>query len=350
MSRAVALRISGCTDPPEQGVAMSTTHLETNLDLVVRSRHDAAAGVVTLDLCTGDGSPLPSWEPGAHVDLHLGADGPDGTAMVRQYSLCGDPGDRSYWRVAVLREPAGRGGSRFVHDELVAGATVHVRGPRNHFPFRQSKRYLFIGGGIGITPLIPMMAAAGASGAQWTLAYGGRSRESMAFVDELVAAHGDRVSVCPQDSRGLLDLPALLGRPQPDTEVYCCGPEPLLAAVESMCAHWPTGALHVERFAPKEVGERVVAGPFEVEIVSTGKVLTVTPEQTVLEVLQNNGVHVVLPLLARAAPGQGRAVLLRDQLSRLAQSGDRGGCRRPGRQQPERQPAHSEGRPSTARR
>jgi ferredoxin-NADP reductase len=237
---------------------MSTTHLETNLDLVVRSRHDAAAGVVTLDLCTGDGSPLPSWEPGAHVDLHLGADGPDGTAMVRQYSLCGDPGDRSYWRVAVLREPAGRGGSRFVHDELVAGATVHVRGPRNHFPFRQSKRYLFIGGGIGITPLIPMMAAAGASGAQWTLAYGGRSRESMAFVDELVAAHGDRVSVCPQDSRGLLDLPALLGRPQPDTEVYCCGPEPLLAAVESMCAHWPTGALHVERFAPKEAGERVV--------------------------------------------------------------------------------------------
>jgi ferredoxin len=107
-----------------------------------------------------------------------------------------------------------------------------------------------------------------------------------------VAAHGDRVSVCPQDSRGLLDLPALLGRPQPDTEVYCCGPEPLLAAVESMCAHWPTGALHVERFAPKEVGERVVAGPFEVEIVSTGKVLTVTPEQTVLEVLQNNGLFV----------------------------------------------------------
>jgi ferredoxin-NADP reductase len=267
---------------------MSTTHLETDIDLVVQHKHDAADGVVVVGLCSAGGAPLPSWEPGAHVDLHLGADG----AMVRQYSLCGDPDDRWGWRVAVLHEPAGRGGSRFVHDELAVGTTVRARGPRNHFPFRQSERYLFIGGGIGITPLIPMMATADANGAQWALAYGGRSRQSMAFVDELSATYGDRVNVCPQDTHGLLDLPALLGTPKPDTEVYCCGPEALLDAVESMCAGWPSGALHVERFAPKEVGERVFAGPFEVEIVSTGAVLTVAPEQTVLEVLQNSGLFI----------------------------------------------------------
>jgi ferredoxin-NADP reductase len=267
---------------------MSTTHEETNLDLVVQHKYDAADGVVVVGLCTADGSPLPKWEPGGHIDLHLGVDG----ALVRQYSLCGDPDDRSCWSVAVLREADGRGGSVFVHDVLVPGATVQVRGPRNHFPFRQSERYLFIGGGIGITPLIPMMAAAEASGAEWSLIYGGRSRQSMAFVDELVATYGDRTSVWPQDTNGLLPLGELLGTPQEDTQIYCCGPEPLLNAVESTSAHWPSGSLHLERFAPKEVGERVVTGPFEVEIVSSGHVLTVPPEQTVLEVLQNNGLFV----------------------------------------------------------
>jgi ferredoxin-NADP reductase len=268
---------------------MSTTHLETDLDLVVLSRRDAADGVVTLDLGRPDGSLLPTWEPGAHVDLHLGT---DGGAMVRQYSLCGDPADRARWRIAVLLESTGRGGSRCVHYELVAGSAVRARGPRNHFPFNSGGHYLFIGGGIGITPLIPMMNAATAAGAEWSLAYGGRSRQSMAFIDELVAAYGDHVVVHPQDTHGLLDLAGLLGTPLADTHVYCCGPGPLLDAVESMCAGWPSGALHIERFAPKAAGDRVVAGPFEVEVVSTGRVLTVAPEQTVLEVLQNNGLFV----------------------------------------------------------
>jgi ferredoxin-NADP reductase len=267
---------------------MSTTHLETDLELAVQSKLDAADGVVVLGLCTLDGGLLPAWDPGAHVDLHLGAEG----AIVRQYSLCGDPSDRTSWSVAVLHEPDGRGGSRFIHAELEVGARIRARGPRNHFPFKASERYIFIGGGIGITPLIPMMAMAAAVGAQWSLTYGGRSRDSMAFVDELVEIYGAKVAVHPQDTHGLLPLPTLLGTPTPDTHVYCCGPEPLLDAVESMCAGWPAGALHIERFAPKEVGERIVAGPFEVEIVSSGHILTVSPEQTVLEVLQNDGVFV----------------------------------------------------------
>ena len=267
---------------------MATTHLETDLDLVVQYKFDAADGVAVIGLCTADGALLPRWEPGAHVDLHLGSDG----ALVRQYSLCGDPDDRSSWSVAVLREPTGRGGSQFIHDKLDAGEAIRVRGPRNHFPFNQSEKYLFIGGGIGITPLIPMMAAAEAAGAEWSLTYGGRSRDSMSFVDELVRTYGDRVTVWPQDTHGLIDLEGILGMPLPNTHVYCCGPEPLLDAVELNCAQWPTGSLHIERFAPKEVGERVLAGPFEVETTSNGNVLTVNPDQTVLEVLQNSGLFV----------------------------------------------------------
>ena len=119
-----------------------------------------------------------------------------------------------------------------MHDRLRAGDLVRVRGPRNNFALAPSPRYLFIAGGIGITPILPMVAAAEAAGADWRLVYGGRQRASMAFLDEL-AGYGDRVTVCPQDETGLLDLAALLGTPQPDTLVYCCGPEPLLDAVEA---------------------------------------------------------------------------------------------------------------------
>jgi ferredoxin-NADP reductase len=267
---------------------MSTTHVEADLDLVVRCKQEAADGVVILGLCRADGAPMPAWEPGAHTDLHLGVDG----RLVRQYSLCGQPADRHSWCVAVLREPDGRGGSRFAHDDLAVGASIRARGPRNHFPFRPAMRYVFIGGGIGITPLIPMIAAAHATGADWSLTYGGRSRETMAFADGLLESYGHRVSVWPQNTHGLLNLEELLSTPEDGTHIYCCGPEALLNAVESMCAGWPSGALHLERFAPKEVGARAITGPFEVEVLSTGHVLTVVPEKTVLEVLQHDGIFV----------------------------------------------------------
>jgi ferredoxin-NADP reductase len=267
---------------------MSTTHHEADLDLVVAYKVDVADGVTLLGLTARDGGHLPSWEPGAHIDLHLGADGD----VVRQYSLCGQPSDRSTWSVAILREQNGRGGSRYAHDDLAVGATIAARGPRNHFPFAAAARYQFVAGGIGITPLIPMMEAAESSGIPWTLTYGGRTRESMAFVDDLIAMYGDKVTIWPQDTHGLLDLPGLLGSPQEGTQVYCCGPEPLLDAVEHSCSACAAGSLHVERFAPKAVGERVLSGSFEVEVLSNGHVLVVTPEQTVLEVLQNDGLFV----------------------------------------------------------
>jgi ferredoxin-NADP reductase len=253
----------------------------TERQLVVHARGQAAEGVVVLDLRDPAGAELPEWAPGAHVDLVLGGD------LVRQYSLCGDPAERTTWRIAVLREPAGRGGSAYVHDELHPGTAVLVRGPRNHFPLHPAPRYLFIAGGIGITPILPMIAAAGTG---WELVYGGRTAASMAFAGELRARYGDRVTLRPQAEHGLLDLGSILERTPPETLVYCCGPAPLLEAVERRCANRP---LHVERFSPKDSGDPVRTTSFEVELALTGRTLTVPPERSVLEVVEEAGVQVL---------------------------------------------------------
>ena len=267
---------------------MKSTHAESELDVLVADRQVAADGVVALTLRHPDGGELPAWTPGAHVDLVLSDD------LTRQYSLCGDPAERTAWQVAVLQEPDGRGGSAFVHDKLSAGTTVRVRGPRNHFPLEPAARYLFIAGGIGITPIVPMLGAATAAGADWRLVYGGRTAASMAFVEQLRATHGEeRVVLRPQDEHGLLDLDSLLGEPADGTLVYCCGPGPLLDAVEQRCASWPSGSLHTERFTPKEQGEPVLSGTFEVELAQSGTTLTVPPDRSILEVLEDAGIQVL---------------------------------------------------------
>ena len=251
-------------------------------ELVVDRRESAADGVLALTLRHPLGEELPAWEPGAHVDVVLGPE------LERQYSLCGDPADRSAWRIAVLREPAGRGGSAHVHEQLRQGGKVRVRGPRNHFALRPASRYRFIAGGIGITPILPMLAAAEAAGAEWTLLYGGRTRNSIAFTEEL-ARYGDRVTVCPQDESGLLDLDRVLAGLPEDTLVYCCGPGPLLDAVEARC---PAGRLRVERFAPKEQpgGENA---EFEVELAQSGRSVTVAADVSVLDAVRAAGVEVL---------------------------------------------------------
>jgi len=252
--------------------------------LTVNRREVAADGVVVLDLSDPGGGELPAWTPGAHIDVSPAA------GVVRQYSLCGEPGDRAVWRIAVLREPDGRGGSQALHDKLREGDLVEVGGPRNHFPLVAAPRYLFIAGGIGITPLLPMVAAAAATGADWRLHYGGRSRRSMAFRDALCEAYGERVLIYPQDETGLLDLDAILADEPADTPVYCCGPEPLLQAVEQRCAGRP---LHVERFAPKEQGEPVRPESFEVELARAGRTLTVPPGKSILRVVEDAGIPVL---------------------------------------------------------
>jgi ferredoxin-NADP reductase len=264
---------------------------EWEADVRVAEKRAVAEGVVTLTLRHPDGQPLPPWAPGAHVDLVLQG------ARTRQYSLCGDPADHHVWRLGVLRE-AGGDSSVYVHDQLEVGDVVRVRGPRNNFPLEPSPRYLFIGGGIGITPLLPMIGAAEAAGADWSLVYGGRQRSSMAFLDEL-ARYGDRVSVCPQDETGLLDLDGLLGTPREDTAVYCCGPEPLLTAVEQRCAAWPHGTLHVERFAPRPQAAPSRSDAFEIVLAQSELTLEVPPERSILSVVEEAGI----PVLSSCAEG-----------------------------------------------
>ena len=252
--------------------------------VLVEQVEPLADGVLGLTLRAADGAQLPPWRPGAHVDLVLEP------GLVRQYSLCGDPDDRHRWRLAVLREPAGRGGSRHVHERLTPGTHLRVDGPRNHFELLPAPEYLFIAGGIGITPIMPMLAAATAAGARWRLLYGGRRRASMALLDRL-APYGDRVSVHPQDEAGLLDL-SLLDTPRAGTLVYCCGPEPLLAAVEARCAGWPEGALRVERFTPKPA-EFAADHDFEVVLSCSDRTVHVPAGISVLKAIEQAGVSVL---------------------------------------------------------
>ena len=282
--------------PDVQLAHVDTAHHHTDTTVVVQelvtdvrvtAKEEVADGVVALTLRALDGAPLPPWTPGAHVDLILGSGVPN-----RQYSLCGDPDDHSAYRLGILHDPSGGGGSRHVHDRLAAGDVARIRGPRNNFALAPSPRYLFVAGGIGITPILTMIAAAESAGAGWSLVYGGRQRASMAFLDEL-APYGDRVAIRPQDEYGLLDLDALLGTPQPDTLVYCCGPEPLLAAVEERCGAWPSHALHVERFAARPMSAPARTEAFDVELARTGLTLTVPPERSVLDVVEAAGVGVL---------------------------------------------------------
>ena len=254
--------------------------------LRVTAKTLVAEDVVTLELASPSGLRLRDWAPGAHIDLLL----PNG--MTRQYSLCGDRWDPFTYRVGVLREQAGGGGSAYVHDELEVGDPVGVGGPRNNFALVPSEQYLFVAGGIGITPLLPMVRQADMLGADWRLLYGGRRRASMAFLDEL-AGYGDRVQVVPQDEFGLLDLSGFLGAPRPGVKIYACGPAPMLAAMEAVCAGWPPHTLRTERFVSDEPAAAVRRTPFDVELARTGVTVTVPPEMTVLEAVGTVGVDVL---------------------------------------------------------
>ena len=253
--------------------------------LRVTRKAPVADRVVLLDLRRDDGGDLPAWEPGAHIDLRCGD-------LVRQYSLCGKPTDRSAYRIAVRREEPGRGGSQYVHDVLTENDHVVVRGPRNNFPLVAARRYVFIAGGIGITPILPMVEAAAAAGRDWELVYGGRDRPSMPFRDELTARDPARVTLRPEDEHGLIDLDRVLAGRSAGTAVYCCGPEPLLRALEERAAAWTTMTLHVERFTPREqaTGGDVA---FTIEIASTGEVLSVPIGQSVLTALERAGIPVL---------------------------------------------------------
>ncbi|WP_238005951.1 PDR/VanB family oxidoreductase [Dactylosporangium sp. AC04546] len=259
----------------------STQERRPEITVTLAGVDPVAHRTAALDLTPAKGALLPAWEPGAHIDLVL----PSG--RVRQYSLCGDPADRHRYRIAVLHESDGRGGSAEVH-RLAPGTTVRIRGPRNHFPLIDAPSYLFIAGGIGIAPFIPMIERLAADGARWHLVYRGQAPTAMAFHEQLARSHARQVTIAPADRQPRPDLAAILSAAPAGTAVYCCGPEAMLATVETlMPAFCPQGTLHVERFASSSRASGIPEAPFEAEMRRSGRVVQVPADRSLLSVLQD---------------------------------------------------------------
>ncbi|WP_216206578.1 PDR/VanB family oxidoreductase [Amycolatopsis aidingensis] len=262
-------RVSGRRRPPVEEV-------DRNLPLVVDRITVEAEGVVSLLLARPDGAPLPAWRPGAHLDLVL----PSG--RVRQYSLCGDPGDRARYRIATRRIPGGSGSAE-VHG-LIPGDRVTARGPRNAFPFVAAEAYLFIAGGIGITPILPMVRRAAATGADWRLVYTGRTLDSMPFRSELAGLPTGRIWLRPDTDYGMPASGAeLLEHAPPGATVYCCGPVPMITGVRLDLPGSPARAVHFERFSAPPI---VRGKPFTLRLARSGTTLPVPADRSALDVVR----------------------------------------------------------------
>ncbi|MHA6759163.1 PDR/VanB family oxidoreductase [Streptacidiphilus sp. PAMC 29251] len=249
------------------------------LTVLVAARTPVAEGVVSLLLRAPDGAPLPPWQPGAHLDLTL----PSG--LRRQYSLCGDPADRSGYRIAVRHLPAGGGGSAEIHTGLPQGTRLTVSAPRNAFPFAADASVLLVAGGIGITPILAMAREAARRGLDWRLVHTGRSRGSMPFAEELAALDpgGERITFCADDEHGgPAEGAELLRGAGPGTAVYVCGPAPMLDTVRAAFETSPATALHFERFSAAPV---VGGRPFTLRLRGSGRVLRVPADRSALDVL-----------------------------------------------------------------
>ncbi|GLY31413.1 PDR/VanB family oxidoreductase [Kineosporia sp. NBRC 101731] len=244
---------------------------ETFSPYLVRGMRMAADEVMLVELEPLEAAAV--WEPGAHLDVMVG----DGT--TRQFSICG--GDSGSLTVAVRREMPGKGGSAWIHDTLRPGWTVQVRGPRNHFALEPAQRHVFVAGGIGITPLLPMLEKA----TDWELLYFGRTLSAMPFRDRL-AGYGDQVRLLPADAPDRPALTDLLGSLEAGTLVYTCGPARLMDGVREVLEAQGRGDdLRVEYFSAPAAVEETESGAFTVRLAASGKELTVDADRSLLDVL-----------------------------------------------------------------
>ncbi|MGU3651930.1 PDR/VanB family oxidoreductase [Mycolicibacterium sp. A43C] len=237
-------------------------------------------GVASLILSGGDRLLAP-WDAGAHIDVQLP------NWLTRQYSLCGDLDDHQHYRIAVRLDPLSRGGSEYVNLFLREGKSLSVSLPRNHFELQEAASYLFIAGGIGITPLLPMMQAATAAGAAATLLYVGRSLASMPFIAELRDRYGagERAILLETSRHRRPDFAAIAGMLDPHTAIYCCGPESMLADVERV---FPAERTRTERFRPVIKARGPNAG-FQVICAQSRQTIDVDADTSLLDALLDAG-------------------------------------------------------------
>ena len=258
------------------------------IEVSVVARHNQAQDICSFELARLDGSPLPAFTAGAHIDVHL----PGG--LIRQYSLCNPPWENQSYLIGVLKDPASRGGSQAMHEQMQVGQRLLISEPRNLFPLNENaQRSLLFAGGIGITPILCMAEHLHQLGANFELHYCARSRERMAFTALLQSMPwADRVHL-HVDGEGALDMAQLLGAPQAGLHLYVCGPRGFMDAALGIAraSGWSEDRLHYEFFAGEAVQREGDAG-FEIEIASTGQVVRVAPEQTVVQALAGIGVEV----------------------------------------------------------
>ncbi|WP_176154229.1 PDR/VanB family oxidoreductase [Burkholderia vietnamiensis] len=262
------------------------------LTVRVTRKWQEARDICGFEFVADDGSPLPRFDAGAHIDVHL----PGG--LVRQYSLCNDPRHGDRYRIAVLRDADGRGGSRAIHDEVRQGDTLRIGMPRNQFPLaRDASHHLLLAGGIGVTPMLSMAEQLSAAGESFDLHYCARSLERMAFVEQInTAAFRDRtrLHVDDGDAAQRFDLPAALDAAPAGTHLYVCGPRGFMDAVldAARARGWPDARLHYEFFG----GAVVASGAeraFQVRLASSGKVVDVPADCTVVAALAAHGIDVL---------------------------------------------------------
>lgn len=257
------------------------------IDAVIAKREVAARDIVSLHLTRADGSALPPYSPGAHIDVEIKS------GLIRQYSLTGDPGNPSGYRLGILLDPKSRGGSTAVHNHFSPGHKLRIGPPRNAFPLLDNAAHtVLFAGGIGITPMLSMAYALNAKGASWELHYCGRTPERLAFLEEL-AQFGDRVHVHidsgPKDQA--LDINAVLSGPSGDRHLYVCGPNGFMDFVIEAARNngWNEDNLHLERFGAEVNTD---GAPFTVVARKSGLTFEVKPGETIAGQLRDNGVFV----------------------------------------------------------
>ncbi|MFS2214131.1 2Fe-2S iron-sulfur cluster-binding protein [Telluria sp. Tellsp104] len=256
-----------------------------NVRVVARTRE--ADDIVSLELASVDGTPLPPFSAGAHIDVVLR------TGLVRQYSLCNDPSERHRYLIAVLRDSHSRGGSQAIHDDVAVGDTLAISAPKNHFPLVPATRYLLLAGGIGVTPILCMAERLANAGANFDMHYCTRTPERTAFRQRIMASpFAERVRFHFDATGDRLDIDAALRAVPADTHMYVCGPAGFIDAVISTAKalEWDSERVHTEYF-----GAALQDGadqPFEVRVASTGCTYAVPAGHSVVQILAKHGVDV----------------------------------------------------------
>lgn len=252
-----------------------------------------AQDIVTLELVAVHGQALPAFSAGSHVDVQL----PNG--ITRQYSLCNDPQETHRYQIGVLRDAASRGGSAAVHDLVKEGDVLTISTPRNHFGLAQeAKKHLLLAGGIGVTPILCMAERLANTGADFAMHYATRAPERTAFRQRIAASpFASRVQFHYDngDAAQKLDLPKLLGQPQAGTHLYVCGPKGFMDAVlnTARAAGWPEAQIHYEFFGA-EVLKSDSDASFEIKLASSGRIIMVPKDQSVVQALAAAGVDIMI--------------------------------------------------------